>query len=673
MKTKTIILAIMMSILGFLLVACQSTTSTTQQYTTTGGTSSTTSTSNSQSTISTTPSTHSTTTQNTLSTSTSTSQPTTTITTLFTNPITTTSASGWVSYNASQISMFGSGTPAGTTNYNAELNEVAIWNIDASLDNYGGIQTPTMALDFSKAVIFQMNVVSVYSQYIVKLAVAGEAEYYYVLSDDFHTGLVSINVVDAMLSQKYREKNTQPDPGYQTGWKYANQVVNCSFHILAKGPDGEKQTAELIVKNISIYNNQPAITQVSIQSPEIHNATLQKLKSSSAVQLSANVLPNTSSQEVIWQSSNEAIAQVSSTGLVSFVGVGKAVIKATALMDQSKSSEIIVDVLSGYENPVQLALRLGSLQYNNQPTDVLSFMDLYYSTWGSDIHQAYSLPSSNALRSRNQLNQLIINNLFSKDNSTHVSEAMTSQIQSTAYTSITLLGNTNATVYRNINGLLVSEAYQGSLKIAYAVHQSQWNPTDSYSEYGMVVWANGEVRKYEIHVIKTYQMASYVANDFASSSLWTIPDRTKQSINPVIHALSPASIIVDQGLAVIRQNKYPEAKYNFGGLVSNVFVSTPNATVQILLDVAAINQLNNFVKTMWEIKILYYYSDGTTAVSSNPLKVASGNSIGLQDIVFTPAYSHFRIYLVCNGSDIGQQFSGAEMKIRSFVIQELDS
>ena len=121
-----------------------------------------------------------------------------------------------------------------------------------------------MELDFSKAVIFQMEVVSCYTQYIVKLSVAGEKEYYYVLSDEGTTGLISVNVVDAMLCDKYREKNTQPDPGYATGWKYDGQKKNCTFHILAKGPSGEQQTAEVVVKSIAIYNDQEAVTGVSI-------------------------------------------------------------------------------------------------------------------------------------------------------------------------------------------------------------------------------------------------------------------------------------------------------------------------------------------------------------------------------------------------------------------------
>ena len=85
-----------------------------------------------------------------------------------------------VRYSAYHISQFGSATPAGVANYNESTDSVSIWNIDASLDNYGGVQTPVLYLDFSKAVIFEMDVIDAYSQYIVKLAVEGELEYYYV-------------------------------------------------------------------------------------------------------------------------------------------------------------------------------------------------------------------------------------------------------------------------------------------------------------------------------------------------------------------------------------------------------------------------------------------------------------------------------------------------------------
>lgn len=603
--------------------------------------------------------------------SSSTTNPSTTQTTVTTSP------QQWdgqfIRYNASQIALFGSGTPAGTTNYHPSLQEVAIWNIDASLDNYGGIQTPTMALDFSKAVIFQMNVVSVYSQYIVKLAVAGEAEYYYVLSDDSRTGLISINVVDSMLSQKYREKNTQPDPGYQSGWKYANQIKNCSFHILAKGPDGEKQTAELILKDIAVYNNQPPITSLSIQGPDLVNQQLTKLKNAPSIALQSTVNPISASQEVLWSSANERIAIVSETGVVTFVGVGQTTIRATSLFDQSKSAEIVVDVLSGYEQVGLLTARLEEFTYGASSIDVLAFMDLYYTTWGSQTKQGFSLPSQSALRFREKPHHLLIENFFSVNNSQHIAEANQQQLANKALTTLPLQGTTNATIYRNINGTLVKEVASSSLSVVYANYQSTWSKQGSYQEFGIVVWQDGTVKKYQIDVVATTQIAQFQASDFANANFFTIPDRTKQTLDPVIHALSPATVALDQNLAVIRQNKYPEAKYHFGGVVSNLMTSTPGNTVQIWLDVASLNQLNDFVKTMWEIKILYYLPNGTTVVSSNPLKIASGNVAGLQDIQFVPAYAHFRLYVVCNGSDIGQQFAGAEMKIRSMIIQEQDS
>ena len=41
-------------------------------------------------------------------------------------------------------------------------------------------------------------------------------------------------------------------------------------------------------------------------------------------------------------------------------------------------------------------------------------------------------------------------------------------------------------------------------------------------------------------------------------------------------------------------------------------------------------------------------------------------------ITFNPNYNYFRIYLVVNGSDIGEQFSDATMKIGSLKIQSID-
>jgi hypothetical protein len=658
-RIKRLILLFLASLSIFVMMACQDTTIS-QDTTTSDSTISTSQTiSNTSTTISTS--------QTISNTSTTTSQ---------SNTISNTTSGGVftrITYDAQAIRQFGSGTPAGMASYIQNDNTVAIWNVDASLDNYGGVQTPTIALDFSKAVIFQMEVKSVYSQYIVKLAVAGESEYYYVLADEVRSGLISINVVDAMLSEKFENRNTQPDPGYATGWKYDNQIKNCSFHILAKGPDGEKQTAELIIENISISNDQTPITGVNILSNQIANNKITQLKNAQSVQLSAEIIPSTAEDSsVFWISADESIASVDENGFVSFVGVGITKITAISALDQSKSASVTVDVQSGYENVTTLKNRLSELSYHGSTTSTQAFKDLFKTTWSENMSQIMVPSVSLAMTSRNDGTILTLDNYFTASNSSHVNEAEANMASGQAFLPLNFEGIGSATVYRNIDGKLFMENYTGSLGVAYATKSSTWSKNASYIEQGIVVWENGNVKKYEIHIVSAKMIGHYFANDMANSTLWTIPDRTKQLINPVVHALSPASIMVSNQLAIIKQAKYPESKYCFGGIASNILQSEASKSVQIILDVVALNQKNNYVKTMWEVKIIYYQADGQTVVSTNPLKLASGNSTGVQVITFTPAYQYFRLYLVVNGSDIGEQFADAEMQIRSLKIHSLD-
>jgi hypothetical protein len=53
--------------------------------------------------------------------------------------------------------------------------------------------------------------------------------------------------------------------------------------------------------------------------------------------------------------------------------------------------------------------------------------------------------------------------------------------------------------------------------------------------------------------------------------------------------------------------------------------------------------------------------------------VASGNVTGLQQITFSPSKGNFRIYLVVNGSDIGEQFVGAQVRLNHFKLYTLES
>lgn len=575
-------------------------------------------------------------------------------------------------YSANDISEFGSGTPSGVANYNEANDQVVIWNTDASLDNYGGVQTPALSLDFSKAVIFEMQVVSSYSQYIVKLAVEGELENYYVLSDDGTPGTISINVVDAMLCAKYRGKRTQPDPGYDTGWHFSGLTKKCSFYILAKGPDGERQTAELILDHISISNDQTAVTGVQITSDQISGNTLTKLKGSESVQLNGAILPSiVTEQGILWSSADETIANIDSDGNVSFIGVGKTVITAKSQIDQSKTATLDVDVTSGFENTSTLKSELTSLTYGGSATDVAHFTDLFRTSWGTSIIQTVGLESMSALDDHLEGTNIVVENYFSASNSTFVNEATAHLTSGKAHFALTLTGTSSATVYRNIDGALYQETYSSGLAVNYAAFSSTWSKLATYTEQTIVVWGNGSVYKYDLTVLGSESIGSYQPSDFMNTNLWTIPDRTKQSLDPVVHALSPAAISVSGSSLVMHQNKYPEAKYCFGGIVSNVLTSPEGQPVQMLLNVTALNQMNDYVKTMWEIKILYYQSNGTTVVSSNPLKVQSGNTTGLQSVTFTPAYNHYRFYLVVNGSDIGDQFPDAEMQLSYFKIYSI--
>jgi len=577
-----------------------------------------------------------------------------------------------IRYSAENIASFGSGTPAGVANYDDGTGHAVIWNTDASLDNYGGIQTPMLSLDFSKAVIFEMNVIDCYSQYIIKLAVEGVNENFYVLADEGTTGLISVNVVDSMLSAKFKGRRTSPDPGYENGWWYDGMKKKCSFHILAKGPDGERQTAELVLEHLSIYNDMTAVTAVEIISDQISGDTISALKGSQSIALAGNVLPlSIEEQTILWSSSDDQIASIGDDGLLSFLDVGTAVITAKSRIDQSKSAIVIVDVQSGFENPTALKSELASLTYGGSSLDMDRFDDLFDTTWGENIAQITTAESMIAISVHQADGGKVYENYFDKTISAHVSEAQAHRISDTASFNLFLSGVASATIYRSIGGQLFQNAYSSSLKVAYAFYGVEWDIASAYKEQAIVVTSGGSVYKYHFDVVPSALIGNYLPSGFLDVDEWTIPDREHTIEDRVAHALSPASIQVQGDVLIMKQNKYPEAKYCFGGIVSRIYAIEAAQSMTMLLDVAALNQQSEYVKTMWELKIIYYGEDGASVVSSNPLKVLSGNTIGLHSITFMPTYRHFRIYLVVNGSDIGAQFADAEMRIRSFKMYAL--
>lgn len=578
-----------------------------------------------------------------------------------------------VIYDVSQIRSFGSATPSGVANYNEEDNTVSVWNTDASLDNYGGIQTPSLLLDFSKSVIFEMKVESVFSEYIIKLAVEGESEYYYVISDESRTGTISVNVVDAMLSDKYRAKNTQPDPGYQDGWIYDGQIKNCSFHILAKGPDGERQTAELVISQIAIYNNQTAISHISIGSNAIHNNQIDLLKGSDSIDLTYTLLPSSvENKQVFWETDDETIASVDSQGRLTPVGVGQTFVTVTSIVDQSKQDRVLINVLSGYEDLSILKSELNNLEYGGSDNDYELFDDMFKTSFGTNEVQEVVLPELNALDYRLDGHKLFIENYFDANNTIHVSEASASLIGNDAKLSIQLNHNGVAQVYEMIDNRLYKYDNTSAIDFVYARYTDGWKTEDNHLIKYIIVWDNGDVKKIELNLMKTTLLGDYSPSNLANSDLWLVPDRTKQDEDSVINALSPALVNIKNDSVEIKQNKYPESKYSFGGIVSELFMVDPETSLQIIIDVDDLNQMNDFVKTMWEIKVIYYQSDGVTAVNTNPLRVASSNQAGTHVIDFKPTYQYFRIYLVVNGSDIGAQFADATMILGGLKIYQID-
>jgi hypothetical protein len=327
-----------------------------------------------------------------------------------------------------------------------------------------------------------------------------------------------------------------------------------------------------------------------------------------------------------------------------------------------------INVLSGYENVSALKTALVGLTYGGSAANAGLFDDLYATTWASSMDQAASFQTLSALATHAETGKTVVENSFDPTNSSEVSEALSHASGSVASFVVTLTSAASAQVYRSIGGKLYSEAYSSGLKGAYATNSGGWAASASYLEKDIVAKADGTFTKYSFEVRDVVSIGNYLPADLMNSSQWVIPDRTKLSEDSTINALSPASRSLDSGELVLKQNKYAESKYCFGGIVSNLLTSVAGKAVQTLINVASTNEMNAYVKTMWEIRILYYKADGVTPVSTTPIKVDGDNESGFFVHTFTPKYDKFRLYLVVNGSDIGAQFANAEIRLNSLKL-----
>ena len=357
--------------------------------------------------------------------------------------------------------------------------------------------------------------------------------------------------------------------------------------------------------------------------------------------------------------------------------MGKTQVVATSATDQSKSDKIDVNVTSGYENVSALKTKLATLSTGASQESAQVFTDMFKTTWADEANmtQTVSAANSYAARTRGAGMTNYVYNHYDSGVAAHKNEADRMASGDKSYLSFDLASTAGAEVYCLTDGELTKETGDGTIKMPYLEKTGgNWQKVASYKAYMIVVGTDGSVKKTQFSVISCEELAYFNASDFADTSLWTVPDRTRQAEDRVVHALSPASVRTEGGVAILKQNKYDEAKYCFGGIVGNILEARSGSDVEIIVDVRELNQMNDYVKTMWEVKIIYYTEDGGSyeAVSSNPLKLGYGNEAGVCSFTFRPAYRYFRLYLVVNGSDIGAQFKDAQMKIATMQIYCLD-
>lgn len=589
---------------------------------------------------------------------------------------------GWngesITYEPDDIAELNASIPQGYAIVNPDNPEQAIIkSISPELDNYGGISTGILSLNFNYAVIFQMDIVSVYSEYIVKLFVEGEKDSFYVLSDESTTGFISINVVDSMLSDKYRDRGTLPDPGYATGWKYDNQTKNCYFYIMPKGPDGELRTANLVVNSISITNfNAPAITDVFVSHELAEDGTISQLKNSTPLQLVATVTPNdVHDNSVIWKSDNEAIATVSETGLVSFVGVGKTEVYAISVIDQSKRGSIIINVLSGFENTAVIQTYFNGMQANPNGVDVDStlFNDIFNTSWTTtelmrqQLKYAEESESIDALSPRLIGHQLLVENYFDASSPADLGDANDHLNNNQASFEVSFAGNNqnyqtsaSGTLIRLVDDKVFKSTFTGLSDIKAAIAYAHKNNDSfikrpSYLEKGIFIWSNGTVTKYEVMVKSLGLLRYYEASDFLDTDLWKDGDTQILAAGSVRDNLDGTITIKEENMT----------KYPYGGLVSELFTVSGDKDIEIVFNVTGTNPS----RVLWDVRILYFV-DGSKR--GNPLKLQSSNQTGEFTLSFTPVETEFMIYLIANGSDIGQIAEGAEIKLSYLKIQVIE-
>jgi hypothetical protein len=85
-----------------------------------------------------------------------------------------------------------------------------------------------------------------------------------------------------------------------------------------------------------------------------------------------------------------------------------------------KEKKILVDVLSGFENPDNLKMELATLTYGGSDSDIAQFNDLFATTWGSNILQATNAESLLAVDDHLNQETRVFENLYQSGSSSYL-------------------------------------------------------------------------------------------------------------------------------------------------------------------------------------------------------------------------------------------------------------
>lgn len=182
-----------------------------------------------------------------------------------------------------------------------------------------------------------------------------------VINDEPTVTMVSVDPSSGIIDLHYDNTKQftatvygENNPSQDVIWSVNNgaQIENGLVTVTKKGTytvtatsviDNQKSGSATLIVN----DTTPVVTSVTV-SPSTSTLDLyEKSSTPSSVQLKAKVYgTNYPSQEVTWRSSNEAVAKVSNTGLVTAIGKGSAVIYADSVEDSRKSGSSKITVVN---------------------------------------------------------------------------------------------------------------------------------------------------------------------------------------------------------------------------------------------------------------------------------------------------------------------------------------